>query len=110
MPTIQLLWEEYNVGIEVRSDGNADKGFTPLIIAVKHGEAAAVRYLKLSKANLKTTDDTGQSLLHLAVNREDLKTVQLLVELGVQTGVVDDNRSTPLHCAATNGNGESQDS
>ncbi|KAK5555580.1 hypothetical protein LTR46_006605 [Exophiala xenobiotica] len=101
--TIQLLLKQYNVGIEVRSEGEKDKGFTPLMIAVEHGKEAAIRHLKRSKANIKATDDTGQGLLHLAVNRKDLKTIQLLVDLGVQTGAVDDSRKTPLHRAATKG-------
>jgi ankyrin repeat protein len=101
--TIQLLLKQYNVGIEVRSEGEKDKGFTPLMIAVEHGKDAAIRHLKRGKANIKATDDTGQGLLHLAVNRKDLKTMQLLVDLGVQTGAVDDTRNTPLHRAATKG-------
>jgi ankyrin repeat protein len=101
--TIQLLAEQYNVGIEVRSKGEKDKGFTLLMIAVGQGKEAAIRHLKCLKADLKATDNTGRGLLHLAVNRNDLKTVQLLVDLGVQTGTMDDDRNTPLHHAATEG-------
>ena len=55
---------------------------TPLIDAVKRGDASAVRALIAQKAAVNAQEADGSTALHWAVQRDDVPMVELLLAAG----------------------------
>lgn len=60
-------------------------------------------FIRVLLGNMESTDHDGQTALHRAVLQRDLKTVQLLLEVGINREAVDNSTCTPLHLAVKQG-------
>lgn len=56
--------------------------------------------------NIATTDELGNSLLHIAVYNNNLRLIRKAIELGANVNLLNDERRTPLHIAAGKGHAE----
>ena len=65
----------------------------------EHCKFDAVEFLVLSGANIKATDEKGNSVLHTAVNKDLREAIQILAKLGATIESRDKNGDTPLICA-----------
>ena len=77
---------------------------TPLLDAVKRGDAAAVRSLLRARTDANVADADGTSALHWAAQRDDLKAVEALLAGGADAKAANRYGVTALSLAATNGN------
>jgi uncharacterized protein len=77
---------------------------TPLIDAVKRGDAAAVRALLGKKPDVNASDADGSTALHWAAQRNDLGLADLLIAAGANVRAATRFKITPLSLACTNGN------
>lgn len=87
---------------------NDKDNFTPLLRAVWKGQDHVIEYLLDNGANIELTDSKSRSVMHLAVESGRNKTLKLLIQKGGERLVnrTDKNCKTPLHYAASSGNGE----
>ena len=88
--------------VHVEAAGGARQ--SPLVEAVKSGNAAAVRAL-LSKqpGSVNIAEADGTTALHWATDRDDLATAQLLVRAGADVKAANRYGVTPMYSAAVNG-------
>ena len=77
---------------------------TPLITAVKAGDAGAVRALIAKRPDLNAVQPDGTTALHWAANGDAPEIVQLLVRAGANVNARNRYGATPLWLAALNGN------
>jgi len=81
----------------------AAEGEPPLVQAIKQADAAAVRQLLATKADVNAVEGDGATALHWAVYRDDTEAVDLLLRAGARPDVANDLGVTPLFAAAENG-------
>ncbi|MFP3033743.1 MAG: ankyrin repeat domain-containing protein [Wolbachia sp.] len=94
-----LVDQGANVNIE-----NED-GLMPLFLAVREGKFNVVKHLIDSKkADVKVSDNYGNTLLHWAAFNGRLKIVEYLIEKGADVNVKERNGFAPLHLAVQGGN------
>ena len=74
--------------------------FTPLHMAVWHGQLEASRILLQHKVDQSVLDRDGQTPLHRASYRGHMDTARLLLEHGADVNALDNYRTTPLHLAS----------
>ena len=80
---------------------NVAGGWTPLRAWVSVGQDPDILAALLEAGtDIETRDDDGNSLLHLAAERDKPATVAALLEAGANLGVRDPSGRTPLHAAA----------
>jgi ankyrin repeat protein len=77
---------------------------TPLIDAVKAGNAAAVRTALAKRPDVNATQPDGTTALHWAVNGDAPDIVQMLVRAGANVKARNRYGATPLWLASLNGN------
>ena len=83
------------------SFANVAGGWTPLRAWVSVGQDPAILAALLEAgADIDTRDDVGNSLLHLAAERDKPATVRALLEAGAGLGARGHSGQTPLHAAA----------
>ncbi|KAI1812272.1 hypothetical protein GGS20DRAFT_38437 [Poronia punctata] len=82
---------------------NKNRGLTPLFQAVMLGQLQIVRILIERCKNLNATDDTGQTMLHLAADGGYVEIVKCIVSYSVDLDVRDNEGNTALHLAVANG-------
>jgi len=93
------------------ADVNAQKwdGWLSLHLAVYHGQLEIVQMLLEQNADINTHNKDGKVALHIAAQRcdspDEIHVMQLLLDHGADANVPSRNnqRSTPLHVAATHG-------
>ncbi len=72
-------------------------GDSPLIAAVRAGNADVVRSLLQRKVDVNASQGDGATALHWAVHLDDLATTDLLLRAGAKANVADDTGVTPLY-------------
>jgi ankyrin repeat protein len=77
---------------------------TPLLDAVKSGDAAAVRALLKQPIPVNVGDADGTTALHWAADRDDTAVAELLIRAGANVKAANRYGVTPLYSAALNGN------
>jgi uncharacterized protein len=77
---------------------------TPLIDAVKAGNAAAVRAVLAKRPDVNATQPDGTTALHWAANGDAPEIVQMLVRAGASVKARNRYGATPLWLASLNGN------
>src|SRR5688572_4452191 len=82
--------------------GAAERG-TPLIDAVKKGDAQAVRALRQQRADVNISETDGATARHWAVHRDDVEAAELLIRAGANVSVANRYGVTPLYLASVNG-------
>ena len=82
----------------------AAAGRSPLLDAVKSGDAAAVRALLKQPNSANVGEADGTTALHWATDRDDLTTAELLIRAGANVKAANRYGVTPLYSAAVNGN------
>ncbi len=78
-------------------------GDTPLMIAAKYGQAAAMNFFFAQGANPKHTNSQGQQAIHLATFSRQREAVLLLLRNKVDVNVTYAGGFAPLHLALMNG-------
>ena len=76
---------------------------SPLIDAVRAGDAAAVRTLLKQRIDVNARQGDGATALHWAVYQDDRALVDLLIAAGADVNAVNDLGVTPLYLAAAAG-------
>ena len=76
---------------------------SPLVHAVKAGDAAAVRALVKQRVDVNVAEADGTTALHYAVQRNDAETVDVLIRAGAKVSAANRYGITPLQVAATIG-------
>lgn len=79
-----------------------------LLGAIKVGELQAISYLLGQGAHVESCDN-GVPCLHLAIMRQHLAMVDILLDGGVRADLRDDKGNTALMCAVVEGNKTSND-
>jgi len=79
---------------------------SPLITAVREGDAESFQVLMQKGVSVLVTDTAGRSALHWAALKGRGKMADLLIQSGAVTGSKDADGRTPLHLAARAGAGE----
>jgi ankyrin repeat protein len=81
-------------------------GFTPLALACYFGQYETARYLifKGADVNQPLSGNSGIRPIHLAVARDHVDIVRMLIEHNVQINIQHHTGITPLHYAAKHGN------
>ena len=98
--------------MEAGADPNLQSGFingnvAPLIIAVRVRDASSVRLLIKYGATIPDIEpETGEPLLHYAVNQNAVDVVLVLLENHVDVNTATDEGATALHRAALEDNAE----
>lgn len=77
---------------------------TPLMLAAKNRQPAAVKLLLKAKALLNLVDKDKETALFKAVKNGDTETVKLLVDAGADVDIPNESGTTPLIEAASAGN------
>lgn len=89
--------------------GDGASGLTPLHLAALGGKHEACMVLLAHGADpnkpTKAGKGAGATALHFAVAARSIRTVIVLIDAGADVNRVDAMGRTPLHIAATNGNG-----
>jgi len=93
---------KFLLSARVPCDSTNPKALSAIFEAAKHGQSEVVKLLIDAKASLKIKKN--KSLLHLAGESGDIKTVQLLLEAKSSIGTIDKNGNTDFHCAVMGGN------
>eukprot|EP01104_Vermistella_antarctica_P014246 TRINITY_DN4445_c0_g1_i1.p1 TRINITY_DN4445_c0_g1~~TRINITY_DN4445_c0_g1_i1.p1 ORF type:complete len:1074 (+),score=331.75 TRINITY_DN4445_c0_g1_i1:171-3392(+) len=75
----------------------------PVFKAIRNGKSKEDVAKHISRSNVNERDADGQSLLHIAVNRNSYDVVKLLISKKADINGQDDSGWTPLHCAASIG-------
>ena len=81
----------------------AAPGDSPLIGAVRQGDAAAVSRILAQGADVNASATDGTTPLHWAVHRDDAALVRLLIDAGADVTAGNRYGVTPLALACTNG-------
>ena len=76
---------------------------TPLLDAVKSGDATAVRALLDQRVDVNAARTDGTTALHLAIDRDDADLVRMLIRAGAKPSTANRYGATPLWLAAVNG-------
>jgi ankyrin repeat protein len=76
---------------------------SPVVDAVKHGDAAAVRALVKGPSDANVLEPDGTTLLHWAVRRDDAAIADALLHAGANAKAANRYGVTPLQLACTNG-------
>jgi uncharacterized protein len=79
---------------------------TPLIVAVRSGDHAAVRRLIQQGAKVNASGPDGSTALHWAAESDDIETTRLLLKSGAEAKAANRYGVTPLQLAAVNGNAD----
>ncbi len=79
-------------------------GATPLVEAVKHGDAQAIAALLRQRVDVNAGEVDGTTPLHWAVRRDDRQTVDLLIRARADVNASNRYGVTPLSLACLNGN------
>ena len=81
-------------------------GYTPAFAAINAGKTNILRILAENSANvnMRFLNDEGKTLLHLAVQKDQLENAQLLLEYNADTKAADFAGNKPLFYAKENGN------
>lgn len=79
-------------------------GASPLVEAVRQGDAAAVRTLVRAGADVNRPEGDGATALHWATYADSAELVRMLLGAGASVAAANDLGVTPLHLAAANGN------
>src|SRR3954469_22657135 len=74
-----------------------------IVEAARTGDANQVRAFVEKKVDVNTRASDGATALHWAVNRDDLKMVDILVAAGATVDITNDFGTTPLALASENG-------
>ena len=77
---------------------------SPLVHAVKTGDAAAVRAIVKQRADVNAVEADGTSALHYAIQRNDVEIVDVLLRAGANVKAANRYGIAPLQVAATIGN------
>nr|CAH0112680.1 unnamed protein product [Daphnia galeata] len=77
-------------------------GFTPFHMAAGLNKETKILELLLSdeKVDLDKSDESGRTILHMAVVESNVTTARFLLSKGANPNVADKNKITPLHKAA----------
>jgi len=81
----------------------AARAETTLLNAVKNGDAAAVRSLATSPAEVNKAEPDGTTPLHVAVLRNDIDSVDVLLRAGASVKATTRYGIAPLYLACVNG-------
>jgi uncharacterized protein len=86
-------------------DAFAPDGFTPLGLTVFFGHGSLARKLVEAGAdvNLQANNDQHVGPIHAAMARGDVKTLELLLQMGADPNAEQDKKYRPLHAAASSG-------
>jgi uncharacterized protein len=76
---------------------------SPLLDAVKRGDATAVRVLLKQPGSVNVSEADGTTALHWATDRDDVTTAELLIRAGASVKAANRYGVTPLYSAAVNG-------
>jgi ankyrin repeat protein len=76
----------------------------PLVTAVRHKDAAAVRSLIAKRSDVNAAAGDGASALHWAAYHDDIAIVEALLAAGARADAANDLGITPLYLASANGN------
>lgn len=86
-------------GIGINMFNSKDKyGMTPFMLAVDCSNRHIIDYL-MPKSDLSVTDKNGRTLLHIAVENNDIPLTGLFLENNFDPNVLDNKGRTPLFCA-----------
>ena len=80
----------------------ADHDVTPLMVAAREGLENTAKLLLNRGSSVNARSANQRTALHMAANawwREELKTVEVLLEAGADPSARDENGKTPLDCA-----------
>lgn len=89
-----------NPSIDLNFTFEIDKvSYSPLRLAVLHGDADKVKALIDKGANINIRDEHGGTLLHLAAYHGDSEVIDVLLTRGAVIDAQDNNENTPLHIA-----------
>jgi ankyrin repeat protein len=81
-------------------DGRGTNGYTPVMEAARLGHVDVLTFLLTSGANVNLINFDSRTALHLAVVREQLKAVSVLLAFDANAELGDSNGQTPLMLAA----------
>ena len=98
--------EPFVTGDSLQQNAKDDQGRSALILAAERGNSEILNYL-LSLPNrprLTNTDVNGLSLLHYAVRSRRVETIDLLLQHGCSSQIVDKTGQTALHHAVNRKN------
>ncbi|HQP04294.1 MAG TPA: ankyrin repeat domain-containing protein [Bacteroidales bacterium] len=95
---VKLLIENgANVNAKISKNVRESAGFTPLHIAIKCiGNSKIVKLLIDNGADVNATTKTGETSLHIAVEKSDFRITQLLIDNGAKINVKNKYNVTPL--------------
>lgn len=74
-------------------------GETPLHYASRSGHPHIVEYMVMSGSNVNALDDFKRTPIYLAAANNSRRCVQMLIDLGADTSISDDEGKTLLHAA-----------
>ena len=83
--------------------GTLSAADSPLVEAVKKGDAASVRALLKQKTNVNAREADGSTALHWAAHLDNLETADALIRAGATVNSANDAGATPLWLATENG-------
>lgn len=103
--SVTIFSTETRVSQSFGLDSRNSAGLTPLILAIKGGDAAVVRGLLRLRANTRIPDRRKRRPLHYAAALYKSDIISELLEVpGVDVDPRDSNGNTPLHDASSRGN------
>ena len=82
---------------------NVARGRSPLLDAVKKGDATTVRALLKQRPNVNARAADGSTALHWAAHLDNLEIANALIRAGATVNVANDAGATPLWLATENG-------
>jgi len=92
---------EFNSELNVKLNQLDDAGRLPLDLALESEENGIAKSLVEHQANINQMNTLGESILHLAIARADVKSAMFLLTAGAQVNLPTVNdRSGPLHLLA----------
>lgn len=84
--------------------------FSEIITEIKDRQCKSFKIKKLlidlkdSTFDINSKRYKGRTLLHYAVKYQNIKAIKLLIKMGVNPEICDDDYNTPLHLAVVKGN------
>ena len=88
-----------------RAQTGTPSGVSPLITAVRNGDAAELRARLVGPVDVNARQPDGATALHWAVHHEDVAAVDLLIGAGADADAANDLGVTPLLMACRRGHG-----
>ena len=88
-----------------RAQTGAPAGVSPLITAVRNGDAAELRARLAGAVDVNARQPDGATALHWAVHHEDVVAAELLIGAGADADAANDLGVTPLLMACRRGHG-----